>query len=55
VGNAKLFSKWYADLRGGRYVVVVVVSDAGQKRQPWIITAYVARKLKEGEIEWRKS
>ena len=53
-GNAKLFSKWYADFRGGKYVVVVVVSDPGQKTHPWIITAYVARTLKEGEIEWRK-
>jgi hypothetical protein len=55
VGNAKLFSKWHTDLRGGNYVVVVVVSDPGQKTPPWIITAYIARKLKEGEIEWRKS
>jgi len=55
VGNAKLFTKWYADLRGGKYVVVVVISDPGRKSHPWIITAYMARKLKEGEIEWRKS
>jgi hypothetical protein len=55
VGNAKLFSKWYANLRGGQHVVVVVVSDPGQGKRPWIITAYLARKLKEGEIEWRKS
>ncbi|MBU4272175.1 MAG: hypothetical protein KKA28_09970 [Planctomycetes bacterium] len=55
VGNAKLFSKWYADLRGSKHVVVVVVSDPGRKTQPWIITSYLARKLKEGEIEWRKS
>jgi len=55
VGNAKLFSRWYADLRGGKHVVVVVVSDPGEKTRPWIITAYLARKLKEGEIEWRKS
>ena len=53
VGNAKLFSRWYADLRGGQHVVVVVVSDPGENT--WIITAYLARKLKEGEIEWRKS
>lgn len=55
MGNAKLFSKWYADLRGSKHVVVVVVSDPGRKTQPWIITSYLARKLKEGEIEWRKS
>lgn len=55
VGNAKLFTKWFDDLRGGKYVVVVVVSDAGRKTHPWIITAYMARKLKEGEIEWERS
>jgi hypothetical protein len=54
-GNARLFSKWYADPRGGRYVVVVVVADPGRETHPWIITAYMARKLKEGEIEWQRS
>ncbi len=43
VGNAKLFTKWCADPGGGKYVVVVVVSDPGRKTRPWIITAYLAR------------
>jgi hypothetical protein len=55
VGNARLFSKWFADVRGGKYVVVVVVGDPGRETHPWIITAYLARKLAEGEIEWPKS
>lgn len=55
VGNAKLFAKWFANLRGGKYVVVVVISDHQRQSSPWIITAYMARKLAEGEIEWRKS
>ena len=55
VGNARLFTKWFDGLRGGRHVVVVVVSDPGRNRRPWIITAYLARKLKEGEIEWERS
>jgi hypothetical protein len=54
-GNAKLFSRWFADLRGGKHVVVVVVSDAGVTGRHWIITAYIARKLTEGEIEWKRS
>jgi hypothetical protein len=29
-GNAKLFSRWYTDLRQGKHVVVVVVSESGQ-------------------------
>lgn len=55
VGNARLFTKWYADLRGGKHVVVVVVSDQRKEAHPWIITAYLARKLAEGEIEWRRN
>jgi hypothetical protein len=54
-GNARLFSKWFADLSGGKYVVVVVVGDPGRETCPWIITAYIARKLSQGEIEWQKS
>jgi hypothetical protein len=50
--KAKLFTKWFQDLRGGKYVVVVVICSPGN---PWVITAYMARKLAEGEIEWRKS
>jgi hypothetical protein len=55
VGNARLFAKWFDDLRGGKYVIAVVVGDSGQENRPWIITAYLARKLKEGEIEWERS
>ena len=31
-GSAKLFSRWYTDLREGKHVVVVVVSDASHMR-----------------------
>jgi hypothetical protein len=36
-------------------VVVVVISESGSGGRHWIITAYLARKLAEGEIEWRRS
>jgi len=36
-------------------MVVVVVSDIVGTNPPWIITVYMARKLKEGEIEWLRS
>jgi hypothetical protein len=55
VGNARLFTKWFADIRGGRFVIVVVVHDPGLEKRPWIITAYLSRKLKEGEIEWERN
>ncbi len=53
-GHARMFSRWYRDVRGGKHVVVVVVSAAESGRH-WIITAYIARKLAEGEVEWLRS
>jgi len=49
--DAKLFSRWFEDLRSGKHVVVVVVSG---KARHWIVTAYMARKLIEGEVEWKR-
>jgi hypothetical protein len=53
-GSARLFSRWYTDLRDGKHVVVVVVGEPTDSRR-WIITAYIARKLAEGETEWQRS
>ncbi len=53
--NAKLFSRWYTDLRGGKHVVVVVMNEFGVPPRHWIMTAYLARKLAEGEVEWSRS
>jgi len=53
LANARLFSRWFGKMRGGKHVVVVVVSeDTGRH---WIVTAYVARTLAEGAIEWKRS
>ena len=54
--NARLFSRWFDDLHGGKYVVVVVVSDikANHSRH-WIITAYMTRNLVEGEVQWQRN
>jgi hypothetical protein len=49
----RLFSRWYPEVRGGKHVVVVVVS--GPTERHWIITAYLARKLAEGAVEWKRS
>lgn len=54
-GNARLFSRWYNDIRKGKYVVVVVVSEADVLSRHWIITAYLTKKLAEGEVEWKRS
>jgi len=55
IGNAKLFSRWYNDIRGGQHVVVVVICGQEPTQKNWIITAYFTRKLAEGEIEWEKN
>ncbi len=52
--SAKLFSRWYTDLGQGKHVVVVVVSELDPGERHWIITAYMARKLAEGEVEWKR-
>ncbi len=52
--NARLFTKFYEDIRSGRYAVVVVVSDTDPVERDWIITAYVTRKISGGIIEWEK-
>lgn len=38
-GSARLFSRWYGDLRGSKHVVVVVVSEPVPRERHWIITA----------------
>lgn len=43
------------NVRGGKYIVVVVVSETGPVKRHWIITAYIARKLVGGETEWKRS
>jgi hypothetical protein len=53
-GSAKLFSRWYTDLRQGKYIVVVVVSEREPSERHWIITAYIARRLAQGETEWER-
>jgi hypothetical protein len=53
-GAAKLFSRWFSDVKGGKHVVVVVVSS-GEDGRHWITTAYITRKLAEGEVEWARS
>ena len=53
-GQARLFSRWFADIRRGKHVVVVVVSTAEVGGRHWIITAYLARALAEGAVEWKR-
>jgi hypothetical protein len=52
--SARLFSRWFDDLRGGKHVVVVVLCSSSHSRN-WIITAYIARSIAVGDVEWKRS
>lgn len=49
----RLFSRRFDAVRR-KYVVVVIVSDVVPGDRHWIITAYIARRLVKGEIEWQR-
>lgn len=52
--NTQLFAKWFDEVREGKYVVVVIVSESNQERH-WVITAYIARRLSGGIVEWKRN
>jgi hypothetical protein len=54
-GQARLFSRWFPEVRGGKHIVVVVVSQGVESPRHWVITAYLARRLAAGEILWERS
>jgi hypothetical protein len=53
--NTRLFTKWFKGIRQGKYLIIVVVNDSMPNNRNWIITAYIARKLTGGIIEWQKT
>ncbi|MGD0970073.1 MAG: hypothetical protein ABSA04_01530 [Desulfobaccales bacterium] len=53
--NARLFSRWFPQVRGGKHVVIVVITESGQPHRHWIITSYLARRLAGGETEWQQN
>lgn len=63
MSSARMFYRWHEEirhivpmsLREGKYVVVVVVSETMPVVRHWIITAYLTRRLANGEIEWQKN
>jgi hypothetical protein len=52
--NSLLFSRWFPDVKGGKFVVVVVVADPPPTDRYWIVTAYVARQLSGGTVTWTR-
>jgi hypothetical protein len=53
LANARLFSRWFGNIRGGKHLVVVVLSEPSGRH--WMVTAYLARKLAEGVAEWKRN
>jgi hypothetical protein len=52
--TARLFSRWFGDIIGGKHVIVVVVSEVRPRRN-WVVTAYVVSKLGQGDVEWTRN
>jgi hypothetical protein len=52
--DALLFSKWFETIRGGRYLIVVLIHST-QPAYTWIITTYTARKITGGQAIWTKN
>jgi hypothetical protein len=50
-----LFSRWYDELRGGKFMLVVVNSHSINGVRHWIVTAHILRKPVPGEALWRQS
>ena len=55
ISGARMFYRWFDDVRQGKYVAVVAVRETAPAERNWIITAYITRRLTNGEIEWQKS
>jgi hypothetical protein len=53
-GVTRTFARWFDDVRGGKHIVIAVVSELEPERH-WIITAYIARRLSGGTTEWKRS
>ena len=54
MSGARLFYRRHEGVGGGRYIAVVVVSETTPKVRHWIITAYLTRRLANGEVEWER-
>jgi len=53
LANARLFSRWFDNIRGGKHLVAVILGEPSGRH--WMVTAYLARKLAEGVVEWKRN
>jgi len=52
--NALLFSRWFDDIGPDNYVIVSVIKDNAPRIHPWLITAYLSKRLPKGDIVWQQ-
>lgn len=50
----RVFARWCENVKGGKFVVVVVIADPPPTERFWVVTAYIARKLTQGVVEWKR-
>ena len=53
--NTLKFSRWYDEGDRGRHAVVIVVRDQATAARNWVVTAFPARRIPEGDVIWRRS
>lgn len=53
MANARIFSRWFSELKGGKHLVTVMISDPDGRS--WVVTSYIARKLAPGDVEWTRN
>lgn len=53
--NTQLLSRWFADLKQGKFIVVVIGSNSIPIERHWIVTAYIARRLTQGITQWKRN
>jgi hypothetical protein len=51
----RIFARWCENVKGGKFVVVVVVSDPPPTERYRVVTAYIARRLTQGAVEWKRA
>ncbi|MEX2243076.1 MAG: hypothetical protein WD716_04425 [Fimbriimonadaceae bacterium] len=39
--NKRAMARWFGSLKGGKFVIVQVVTDEGPSNRHWIVTAYL--------------
>ncbi len=54
MSTARVFYKKFDEISQGKFLAVVVVTESMRITRHWIITAYITRRVADGEIEWSK-